>query len=273
MTCQNCGNNLKGNFCSSCGEKKLSKHDLSIKHFFLEGVESFFHLDNKFFRTLKVLLVKPGKLSVDFVEGRRVRFMKPIQLFLLLNILLFLSPGNPFSLPLYNYMNYGPFTNYNTKETVAKKLNENQVTLENITIQFNQSMHTASKSFLFLYIPFYAILFFIFFWYKKKNFTEHLVFASHFISFYLLFYILNLFLIIKPFYYFTGNNYSETYDIIHGIFITICIIVFLFFATKRFYNASNVMAIFCSVSVGISFIIVLQLYRMLLFFKIFTFDI
>jgi hypothetical protein len=272
MICKNCANEFDGNFCPNCGEKKLSKHDLSIGHFFQEGLESFVHLDNKILRTLKVLLLKPGKLSLDFVEGKRVRHMKPLQLFLVLNLLLFLSPVNPFSLPLYNYVTYEPFTYFNTKEIVQNKLKETNNSIEELTVHFNQTMHTASKTFIFIYIPFYALIFFLFFWYRKKNFTEHLVFATHFISFYLLFYLLTIFLIINPFYYFKGSEFSPVFDKVLGIFNVIILIAYLFFALKKFYKPSIFMAIFCALAVSLSFIIFLQSYRMLLFFKIFHFN-
>jgi hypothetical protein len=71
-------------------------------------------------RTIKMLLARPGQLSLDYVNGRRVRYMKPVQLFMIINLIFFfLITNNIFSLTLNNYINYEPFISFNTKAIVA----------------------------------------------------------------------------------------------------------------------------------------------------------
>ena len=73
--------------CSQCGQKptdgKTSLHDL-----FHEFVHTLFHLDGKFFWTLKHLFV-PGKLTLEFFKGHHKRYAHPVQLFLVLGALCF----------------------------------------------------------------------------------------------------------------------------------------------------------------------------------------
>jgi len=268
MNCKNCGNHLTGIYCSNCGEKKFDKHELTVKHFFSETLESFFHFDNRFFRSLKLLLIKPGQLSLNFVQGRRVSFMKPLQLFLVLNICLFFVPGNPVALPLYNYITYNPFISYGTKKMVADKINKSKISPNEYAIQFNEKIKSESKEFIFIYILFYSLIFFLFFIFSKRPFAEHIVFACHFMCAYTLLTILNTFLIVLPFYYFSKFNYSQLFDNINTLGSQIILLFYLFVAIKRFYNTSFVWALVIAASISLTFIFILQYYRMLLFFKI-----
>lgn len=69
-------------FCPNCGQKntdgKVSLHDLVH-----EFVHSIFHLDGKFFTTLRHLFI-PGKLTVEFFSGHHKRYAHPVQLFIVL---------------------------------------------------------------------------------------------------------------------------------------------------------------------------------------------
>ena len=73
--------------CSQCGQKptdgKTTMHDLLH-----EFIHTLFHLDGKFFWTLKHLFV-PGKLTTEFFKGHHKRYAHPIQLFLVLGALAF----------------------------------------------------------------------------------------------------------------------------------------------------------------------------------------
>ena len=99
-------------------------------------------------------MLKPGQLSIDFVEGKRVNVMKPLQLFLVLNISLFFLPGNPFALSIYNYITYKPFINYNTRNIVKEKIEKENISFKEFANIFEEKIKSESKEFVFLYIPF-----------------------------------------------------------------------------------------------------------------------
>jgi Protein of unknown function (DUF3667) len=69
-------------FCPNCGQKpvapKAAMHDLMH-----EFIHSNFHLDGKFFSTLKHIFI-PGKLTEEFFKGHHKRYAHPIQLYLVL---------------------------------------------------------------------------------------------------------------------------------------------------------------------------------------------
>ena len=86
--CLNCGTALKGPFCHYCGQP-----DKNLMRFFpalmREMLEDFIDFDSRFMRTLKPLLFRPGKLTRDYLDGRRFRYVPPLRLYIFSSLLLF----------------------------------------------------------------------------------------------------------------------------------------------------------------------------------------
>ncbi|HEY8835255.1 MAG TPA: DUF3667 domain-containing protein, partial [Chthoniobacterales bacterium] len=87
--CENCGQDLRGHYCSNCGQAAVSYHR-SFRHVVVDVLDSFLNWDSKFIRSLGLLLWKPGWLTNQFLEGKRVRFVHPLRLYLLVSIVFFL---------------------------------------------------------------------------------------------------------------------------------------------------------------------------------------
>lgn len=90
--CLNCGTALTGNFCHHCGQKAHLHR--SIGHIFEELVHGVLHWDSKGWRTLPMLLLNPGRLTREYVEGRRARYIAPLSLFLALFLVTFIALGS-----------------------------------------------------------------------------------------------------------------------------------------------------------------------------------
>jgi hypothetical protein len=88
--CLNCGAELSGPYCASCGQK-IPNRDLTLREFLHETTHELTDLDGKVFRTLKVLVLRPGLLTVDYFAGRRARWLTPLRLYLLCSVIFFLS--------------------------------------------------------------------------------------------------------------------------------------------------------------------------------------
>jgi hypothetical protein len=87
--CLNCGTELKGPFCYYCGQP-----DRNFFRFFpallREFMSDFLELDSRFMRTMKPLMFRPGRLTRDYLEGRRFRYTPPLRLYLFSSIVFFL---------------------------------------------------------------------------------------------------------------------------------------------------------------------------------------
>lgn len=92
--CHNCHTLLRpeDNFCPNCGQEN---HDLKVPigHLLFEVIEGFTHLDTKLFNTLRSIFLYPGKITKDFLEGRRGRYIPPIRLYFLASAVFFLFLG------------------------------------------------------------------------------------------------------------------------------------------------------------------------------------
>jgi len=87
--CENCGTDLRGHYCSNCGQAAID-YRRSFRHVIVDVLDSFLNWDSKFVRTIGLLLWRPGWLTNQFVDGRRVRFLHPLRLYLLVSIAFFL---------------------------------------------------------------------------------------------------------------------------------------------------------------------------------------
>ena len=56
-----------------------------------EAFETFLHLDSKIFRTLKALIIKPGSLTQLYWSGKRVPYVPPVRLYIMISILFFFT--------------------------------------------------------------------------------------------------------------------------------------------------------------------------------------
>jgi hypothetical protein len=86
--CKNCGASTSGNFCHECGQA-THLHVPSAREFLHEFVSHYVALEGKLWRSLKLLFFKPGLLSREYIEGRRVRYVEPLRLYLSFSIILF----------------------------------------------------------------------------------------------------------------------------------------------------------------------------------------
>lgn len=85
--CLNCGAELTGAFCQACGQKgHLHRTIGAFVHDLLHGA---LHLEGKLWRTLPMLVFRPGKLTRRYIDGERARFVSPMALFLFSVFLMF----------------------------------------------------------------------------------------------------------------------------------------------------------------------------------------
>lgn len=89
-TCANCGAAQSGPYCPQCGQR-AAHPDPTIREFLHESSEELFHWEGKIPRTAKALLFQPGVLTLDFLAGRRARWLPPLRVYLLCSVAFFLS--------------------------------------------------------------------------------------------------------------------------------------------------------------------------------------
>jgi hypothetical protein len=92
LVCANCHAALGGEYCASCGQRH-EPHVHRLSHFAGEAFESISHADSRLWRTLGYLLTRPGFLTREFFAGRRVSYLPPFRLYLVISVVFFLVAG------------------------------------------------------------------------------------------------------------------------------------------------------------------------------------
>ena len=87
--CSNCATIYSGNFCPECGQEAFTGAPTAVDFIYEFLTRNIFER-GKMPRTIWHLLRYPGGLTVDFLEGRRQRFIRPVRLYFGLSVLYFL---------------------------------------------------------------------------------------------------------------------------------------------------------------------------------------
>ena len=89
--CLNCGCELLGDYCHCCGQQAHVHR--TLRAFGHDLLHSALHLEGKIWKTLPLLMWKPGELTRRYIDGERARFVSPIALFLFMVFLMFAVMG------------------------------------------------------------------------------------------------------------------------------------------------------------------------------------
>ena len=271
-TCVSCGAPLTGRYCASCGEKRLDHHDDSLLHFLAHGVEAFTHADGKVFATLRTLLLCPGELTAEYLRGRRRPFMGPLQLFLVVNLVVFLVVPllgwNTFTTPLATQVGTMPYSSI-ARPLVAAKLARLGQTQSEYAHRFDHAAELQAHSLLILLIPCVSVTSALLFWRYRRPAMAHVVFACHFCAFWLLatlailactnlaHYLLLAFDLHAPW---------QVFDIGTGVIMMFANAVYGFAAIRRLYAPRLVSNLLGAFALGLAALPILQFYRFVLFF-------
>lgn len=87
-TCLNCNHVVEERFCPHCGQENAETRK-PFYYLFTHFFEDFTHYDGQFWGTLKNLLLKPGKLTSTYLEGKRQKFVPPVKLYIFVSFITF----------------------------------------------------------------------------------------------------------------------------------------------------------------------------------------
>jgi len=123
--CLNCGYpfSKNENYCPECGQKNKGKK-ITLSSFIREVFAGFFSWDAKFWRTLIPLLIKPGKVSKDYTEGKRDRYSNPFRFYLTVSVIFFLIIGTTESYNNFKELQNGKSFSQNKSQI---KIDENGI--------------------------------------------------------------------------------------------------------------------------------------------------
>ena len=89
-TCGNCGAVLHGPYCAQCGQQRRGL-DMPVATFVASAFAGLASFDGRFWRTVLPLVGRPGFLTRELIDGRRVRYVPPMRLYLFVSFQFFLT--------------------------------------------------------------------------------------------------------------------------------------------------------------------------------------
>jgi hypothetical protein len=272
VVCKNCNHEFSGKYCNQCGEKVIHQQDRSIKHFLGEVFHAFTHADGKIIRNLKVILLNPGFLSKQYSEGVRKRYLNPVSMFFVVNLIYFLFPiFKSFNLPLQSQFSETEYSEWLVKPMVEERLRQDNLDFNEFAERYNLKAAPLSKIMLILLIPLGAIGFFLVNFKRKRFFADDLLVSLELVS-YVLFYSIMVLPIILLGIYFIGvavNLDLKQYLLEDNLFVLsiviLSILYFLIRVERTFYNQKIMIAFFKAVVLMAAFKYIILAYWFLLF--------
>jgi Protein of unknown function (DUF3667) len=197
--CLNCGFSFRNeeSFCPGCGQKSKT-HRLSFHEIGHDTIHYFTHADKGVFYLLKRLVFQPGIVAREYIEGKRKKYFKPLNFFLIVvGIVVFMT----------STLHTVDDNRSRNIEQAAERVDDPEMKKQMIEMAGRLRMvgKVTSKYTNIINMvatPLLTILFWLAYLRGRYNYVEHLVANMYFVGFIMLFYALA----IVPMLYFSSTR-------------------------------------------------------------------
>ncbi len=181
-TCPSCAGAASANFCPACGERRLADAAPRSLTLALRPASSWLA---RLHASLRALASPPGRLTEQWLEGRRVAYLSPVALFLYTNIAFFIvqsaSHVSILSWPLAIHLD-------NNVLGVAKPLFDwyagaGMLRQPTYVAVFNALEAVHAKALVLLMVPALAAVMMVVPSSRRPRFERSFTFAAHFFTF------------------------------------------------------------------------------------------
>ena len=267
--CKSCGNTFDGFYCNLCGEKILEMEDRSFKAFLRNVIHAVTFADNKFVKTLWLMITAPGFVSKEFAEGRRVNYLKPLQVFFVLNLIYFLFP----LLQLFNTsLRTQMFLRTHSalvRAMVYGKIGHDALRMEGYNLMYNEKSTSLAKLLIIVFVILASVPMMLIYRKRNRYFGDHLTLSVELTTFNLALNAIFLSLVLmvtSRILHWTHTGWEKYLD---DSTLTIIFVLsnsyFLFRAGRIFYNQKGWMLILKVMFGLLGLFLALELYRLTLF--------
>jgi len=258
--CKSCENRFIGSYCNLCGEKVLHASDRSFKKLLSNILIAITFADSKFIKTLWLILRKPGFVSREFSEGRRIKLLPPLSLFFVLNLVYFLFPVIQLFNASLNTQLGTPFAQF-YKGVVATKAVALNMDLASFALIYNLKTVTLAKLMVMVFVVISSLPLNILYRKRNRYFTDHVGYGVELACF-------NLFLnaiVLSIFAAFLGlGKYLDELTLTFIFIVTN--LYFVLRSSNEFYAEKGSSLILKSMVMVLFLKVSLEIYRAVLFF-------
>lgn len=183
--CPSCSAPRPGAWCAACGEKARAPGDLTLRALAGQFADALFNLDARLWRSLWLLVARPGFLAREYVRGARVPYMRPVQLFLVANLAYFLlqplTIANAFNTGLDSHLGRQEYSSI-ARPMVERHLQRTGEDPQAFRARFDARSDALARTLIILLVVLLVPLFALLQWRTHRLLAEHVVFSLHFTS-------------------------------------------------------------------------------------------
>jgi hypothetical protein len=169
-------------YCGRCGQARFVDADRRFSHLLKLVLQDVFSWDGRWPRSLWALLARPGVLARSYLSGQRLRYLSPIALFLLVNVVYFLHPPiTDFNLDFADQSGaqmHRPFT----APLLEAHLRSEGLTREQYAPIYESRSGEIGKLLLIVHAPIIALGLMLALWGTGRYYAEHTVVALHLLA-------------------------------------------------------------------------------------------
>jgi hypothetical protein len=207
--CANCGQAFEQpppKFCPACGQESHIRAPKLVE-FLQQFGGAYFSTEGALWRTLKLLLLKPGELTVRYLAGQRKHYVLPLRLYLTISLLVLVLmrtlAGNSIELNMpgdmdlrqgeYSILRFGDGNGAGLQDGVffckglpewlckrlQRRLDVDPKGLQKEASALGERFVSNMGAAMFVVMPLFALSLQVVYWNRRLRYTEHLVFALH----------------------------------------------------------------------------------------------
>jgi Protein of unknown function (DUF3667) len=202
--CGNCGAALSGPYCSACGQH-AQQSARSVGALYHDAWHLLTHVDGRLWQSLSLLLLQPGRLTQEYFAERRVRYLPPVRLYLVLSVLFFAfvvlaphgadqtskSPGADKSMAASPSEHSKKHEGFTLDTADCENIHTSLQWLENSLRRacmrnvdtgghaWTNAFFASIPKMMFVFVPMIALVMLILYWRPRHFYVEHLVFFLH----------------------------------------------------------------------------------------------
>lgn len=229
QNCRNCLALVSGEYCAACGQKKFNRNAFRLKGFLKEAIEEAFDYDSKVFATMRLLIFKPGELTLYYLHGKQKTYFNPIKLYLAViafNFLVYSTMDNYSPINIAYLMNMGAPEWF--KELYFQKQASSGLEKDFFLHKVNGQANNVFSFALYFMIFIFPLALMGWFYRSEKFYIEHMVFCLHFMAFGFL----------RDTVFLPVHMYNKDLGFVLSIVTTV---VYLYYALKKVYGGNKMM--------------------------------
>jgi hypothetical protein len=272
-TCKSCGNVFTGLYCNQCGEKVVEPKDRSMRTFLSNILLFISFADSRFIKTLWLTISNPGFLSKEYADGRRINYLRPLQLFFILNLVYFLFPVlQLFNSSLRTQMYY-LFHSKMVRELVVNHIVNDGLSMDGYSLMYDVKTTGLAKLLMVIFVLLASLPFSLIFMKKNRYYTDHVTLSVELACFNIFvnaIFLSGLLWVLSKILHWSGSGLG---DYLNDTTFTVIFIstnlYFIYRAARTFYQQKGKRLIVKSLVAILGLFLALEAYRLLLFFVTF----